>query len=134
MEGLGAVELGAALGNFDSAAVCREEQAGRLFSVVRGETGRREYPAFQAWLGIAGTPLCQVLDQLGEISSTDIYGFFAGMTDMLEGLTPIEVLTGKLIAARRLDEDAHDLLALPCECRLTVVMNYAQTLVALRAA
>lgn len=134
MEGLSAVELGVALGNLDFAAVCREEKAGRLFSVVRGRAGRREYPAFQAWSGIAGTPLCQVLDQLGEITPSDAYGFFAGTTEILDGLTPIEVLTGKLVVARCLDEDAHELQACRRECRLEAVLNYAQTLVALRAA
>lgn len=134
MKGVSAIELGAALGNLDAVAVCREEQAGRLFSVVRGGEGRREYPAFQAWPGVAGPPLWQVLGKLGEISATDTYGFFAGMTDVLDGLTPVEVLIGKLVVARRLEEGAHELLGSSLDHRLTAVLNFAQTLVALRAA
>ena len=78
------------------------ERAGELFSVLR--TGRkrgREYPAFQAWSGIAGKPLAKVLAALGSASGAVAYGFFTSPTDLLGGVTPIEVLIGKLTNSPR---------------------------------
>ncbi len=44
-----------------------------------------------------------LLSQLSAFTPTDAYTFFAGMTDLLDELTPVEVLTGKLVEARPLE-------------------------------
>ncbi|TXG96582.1 MAG: hypothetical protein E6R08_09005 [Nevskiaceae bacterium] len=135
MRGLSAVELGLSLGNRSDETVRQRERAGELFSVLRpGRKRGREYPAFQAWPGVAGAPLQQVLARLTGLSPTDLYGFFAGITDLLDGLTPVEALVGKLIQARTVDDAARELLGSAGPDRLDAVLQAADAYAALRAA
>lgn len=133
MHGLSASELAEAM-NISIEDVRRREQGGELFSVLRaGQQRGREYPAFQAWPDVAGEPLQRALAALGGLESTDFYGFFAGVTDLLLGLTPVEVLMGKAVAARELEPEARLLLDAPTQTRLRAVVSAAEALVHLRA-
>lgn len=123
---LSAVELGRALGGLSDETVRQRERAGELFSILRsGRKRGREYPAFQAWDGIAGQPLTQALAALGEVSSTAAYGFFTSATDLLGGLTPIEALLGRVTTARGLGRETQQLLAAPAAERLQAVIKAA---------
>jgi hypothetical protein len=53
------------------------------------------------------------------------YGFFTSATDLLVGLSPIEVLLGKPLTAREFDADATRLLNAPKEDRLVAVEKAA---------
>lgn len=129
-----AAQMGAALGGLSEQAVLERERAGALFSVRwPGRATTREYPAFQAWSGVAGVALTRVLQTLAPLSATDRYGFFAASTDLLGGLTPIEALTGTCTWDRLLDVEAQLLLAAATHERLRAVLGAAQALVALRA-
>jgi hypothetical protein len=107
IELLTAVEIGRRLGISDE-AVHKRELAGELFSMVRSRRGRGpEYPAFQSESEIAGV-LSQILERLevsGRAAGAFAYGFFVSPSDLLNGLTPIEVLRGRVSAGRRIDED-----------------------------
>ena len=132
---LSAAELGQALGGLGDETVRQRERAGELFSILR--TGRkrgREYPAFQAWPGIAGEPLTKVLSALGAISGTVAYGFFTSPTDLLGGLTPIEALLGRPTSARQLAAETRELLAAAPGERLTAAVEAAHACAAQQAA
>lgn len=134
MNGLSAAELAEAL-DISIEELRRREQAGELFSVLRPARRRgREYAAFQAWPGVAGAPLQCVMKTLGGLESTDRYGFFAGVTDLLLGLTPVEVLSGRALSARKLGPEARLLLRASMQTRLHAVVSAAEALVHLRAA
>lgn len=126
------------MGGLSRADVLERERAGELFSVRRPARLRAcEYPAFQAWPGIAGLPLRRVMRVLAPLGATDVYGFFAAPTELLGGLTPIEALTGKWavgIGGRSPDAEAQGLLASPMPERLEAVLQAGRSLVALRAA
>ena len=125
---LSASELGQALGGLSDETVRVRERAGELFSVLRpGRKRGREYPAFQAWSGIAGKPLAEVLAALGSTTSgTVAYGFFTSPTDLLGGLTPIEALIGKLTNPRNLEPEVQQLLSDDAVERLKAVEHAAR--------
>jgi len=124
---LSASELGQALGGLSDETVRVRERAGELFSVLRpGRKRGREYPAFQAWSGIAGKPLAEVLAALGSTSGTVAYGFFTSPTDLLGGLTPIEALIGKLTNPRNLEPEVQQLLSDDAVERLKAVEHAAR--------
>lgn len=130
-----AAELGQALGGLSDETVRQRERAGELFSILRpGRKRGREYPAFQAWPGIAGEPLAQILAALGPVSSTVAYGFFTSPTDLLGGLTPIEATLGRLTSPRSLEAPTQALLAAAPPQRLAAVVKAAQAHAALQAA
>lgn len=134
-EPLSATELGQALGGLSDETVRQRERAGELFSILRpGRKRGREYPAFQAWGGIAGQPLADVLAALGATSSTAAYGFFTSTTDLLGGLTPIEAMLGTLTNARSLDASTQALLTSSPAERLGAVVSAAEAQAALLAA
>lgn len=127
VEPLSAAQLGSALGGLSDETVRQRERAGELFSILRpGRKRGREYPAFQAWPGIAGEPLASTLVVLGAENGTLAYGFFTSPTDLLGGLTPIEALLGRLTAGRSIDPGAHALLAAPAQERLRAVLETAR--------
>lgn len=136
LEGLSAVEMGHALGGIGDEAVRQRERAGKLFSMPCKEgVHGREYPAFQAWVGVQGEPLEAVLMALSTTTphhdmASVAYGFFAGMTDLLSDLTPIEALIGKLTARRELGTEVQAFLASPETERLKAVLDAAQAHVA----
>jgi hypothetical protein len=132
---LSAAELGQALGGLSDETVRQRERAGELFSILRpGRKRGREYPTFQAWTGISGQPLTQVLGALGTASSTAAYGFFTSTTDLLGGLTPIEALLGRPTTPRRLNAQTLDLLAAAPAQRLEAVVKAAEAQAAQLAA
>ena len=134
-EPLSASALGQALGGLSDETVRQRERAGELLSILRpGRKRGREYPAFQAWPGIAGEPLARILAALGPASSTAAYGFFTSPTDLLGGLTPIEATLGGLTSPRRLDQETRDLLAADPQARLAAVVKAAQAYAASQAA
>jgi len=108
--------------------VLAREASGELFSIVRPARMRgREYPAFQAWPGIAGAPLAQVLKVLGAPATGGpaAYGFFISKSDLLADLTPIEVMVGRLTLPREVDLLAQQLLAFTQIIRFDAVMGAA---------
>lgn len=124
-ESLSAVELGRLLGVTDE-TVRNREQAGELFSMLRpGRKRGREYPAFQAWDGVAGEPLKQVLAALGRPSGPTAYGFLTSPQDTLAGLTPLEALVG--VTRREVAPEAQEFLSSDPGDRLAVVLQAAQT-------
>jgi len=133
---LSASELGKALGGVSDQTVRLREKAGELFSILR--PGRRrgaEYPAFQAWPGIAGEPLSRVLSALappggGRASGALAYTFFTSRTELLAGLSPVEVLTGQASTTRPLSDDQRELVNAPAASRLEAVERAASTLAA----
>lgn len=134
-EALSASALGQALGGLSDETVRQRERAGELFSILRpGRKRGREYPAFQAWHGIAGEPLARILAALGPVSSTAAYGFCTSPTDLLGGLTPIEATIGHLTSPRNLDAETRQLLAAAPPERLAAVVKAAQAYAALLAA
>jgi hypothetical protein len=140
-EPLSATQLGRALGNLSDETVRLRERSGELFSIMReGRKRGREYPAFEAWPGVAGAPLKQVLKALGlpgGASSTVAYGFFMSPTEMLSGLTPVEALCGALISTsmpREVDALAQTLLRASSNERLKAVVHAAEAVAAIQAA
>jgi hypothetical protein len=136
---LSAIELGQLLHVSDQ-TVRGRERAGELFSILR--PGRRrgvEYPGFQAWPEISGAPLAKTLAALappegGRVSGTLAYGFFTARSELLGGLTPLEVLTGRLLTRRDLDADVQALLGAGAPPRLAAVERAARTTAAVDAA
>lgn len=128
---LSAAELGQALGGLSDETVRQRERAGELFSILRpGRKRGREYPAFQAWPGIAGQPLATAFATLNSSGSaaggTSAYAFFTSPTDLLGGLTPIEALVGRLTTTRDVDAHTQDLLDAAPEERLQAVVKAAE--------
>jgi hypothetical protein len=124
-ESLSAVQLGRLLGVTDE-TVRNREQAGELISILRpGRKRGREYPAFQAWDGVAGEPFKQVLAALGRPSGPAAYGFLTSPQDTLAGLTPLEALVGA--TGREVAPEAQEFLSSDAGDRLAVVLQAAQT-------
>ncbi len=133
MHSLCAAEIGLALGGLSEEEVCKREQAGKLFSVIRRQGSlQREYPAFQVWPSVINAGLADVLNLLQPLCSADIYGFFAGKDDLLDGLTPVETLMGQLARPRLMGRGAEALLRSAPSRRLEAVLATAQAHVALR--
>lgn len=132
---LSATALGRALGGLSDETVRQRERSGELFSILRpGRKRGREYPAFQAWPGMAGEPLARILAALRPVSSTEAYGFFTSPTELLGGLTPIEATVGQLTSARQLDAETIKLLQADPQKRLAIVVKAAEAFSALAAA
>jgi hypothetical protein len=128
---LSAAELGQRLGGLGDESVRQRERAGKLFSILRpGRKRGREYPACQAWPEIAGAPLERALAALAPAHGAVAYGFFNSVTDQLAGLSPIEVLVGKPLSARKLDADATRLPIAPREDRLVAIEKAAAAMAA----
>ena len=131
---LSAAELGEQLG-IGAAMVRVREQGHELFAVLPpGRERGRVYPAFQAWPDITGAPLGQVLQALGQPDGGTAWGFFSSTSRELEDLTPVEVLTGRLLGARPITDSAQSLLNAPVDVRRAVVEGAARVDAAVRAA
>jgi len=107
-----ATEFGEHLGISDE-TVRRREQNGELFSILKPARKRgREFPAFQTDEHIWGEPLKRTLAALGYTPSSGAaaYGFFTSQNDLLGGLTPIELLLGRLLPEREIEEEVRSLL------------------------
>ena len=124
-EALSAVQLAAVLGVTDE-TVRNREAAGELFSILRpGRKRGREYPAFQAWEGVAGAPLKDILAALGRPTGPVAYAFFTSAQDTLAGLSPLEALVG--LTPREVSPEAQEFLRAGAPERLAVVVQAAQT-------
>jgi len=127
---LSAADLGRALGGVSDETVRQRERAGELFSILPvGRKRGREYPAFQAWAGIAGETLTNVLHHIGypaHASGAEAYAFFTSAADTLAGLTPVEALHGQLTRECELDAAARALLAFSEMDRHAAVLNAAK--------
>jgi hypothetical protein len=127
---LPASALGAQLG-ISADAVKALEREGALFSnLPEGFDSGRAYAAFQAWPGIAGCPLSSVLEVLGHPDGSIAYGFFSSGSRELEELSPVEVLSGRLLRHRGVTESAQLLLDAQAEVRLSVVFGAANAFLA----
>ena len=134
LEPLSAAALGKLLG-LHEASVRSRERAGALFSVLReGRKRGQEFPAFQAFPGVAGTALEQTLAALvppgstGPVEGPVAYGFFTSPTDLLADLAPVEVLLGRKLSQRSVDPAADDVLQQPHEARLQLVIDTARAI------
>ena len=124
-EPLTAAALGRALDISDE-TVRRREINGELFSIMRPARHRgREYPAFQAWEGIAGEPLALILKALQPENGAMAFSFFSAKTMDLEDCAPIEVLVGRQLVQRALPRGAKKLLRAPYRKRLAFVEGSA---------
>ncbi|MEZ2352136.1 hypothetical protein [Caballeronia sp. RCC_10] len=131
---LSAVAMGQALGGIGDESVRQREKAGELFSVLRpGRKRGREYPAFQAWTGISGEPLKQVLDALERPEGAAAYAFFTSPSDLLGGLSPVEAMLGTMTSQRSLADDAAGFLSAPSAERLEAVLQAAKAYAAVLA-
>jgi hypothetical protein len=124
-EALSAVQLASLLGVTDE-TVRNREAAGELFSILRpGRKRGREYPAFQAWEGVAGAPLKEVFAALGRPTGPVAYAFFTSPQETLGGLSPLEALLG--LSPREVSPEAREFLRTGAPERLAVVVQAAQT-------
>jgi hypothetical protein len=124
-EALSAVDLAKLLGVTDE-TVRNREAAGELFSILRpGRKRGREYPAFQAWEGVAGAPLKEILTALDRPAGPVAYAFFTSAQDTLAGLSPVEALVG--LTPREVSPEAQEFLRAGAPERLAVVVQAAQS-------
>jgi hypothetical protein len=126
-EALSAADLSLRLGGLVAETVRLRERRHALFSTLPpGRERGREYPAFQAWPGVAGAPLRQVLRALNQPDGAAAYGFFSSTAPELEGLTPVEALCGQLVEHRPLGVGAQALLAADADMRLDAICGAAR--------
>lgn len=126
-------------------AVRQRHQAGKLIAILQsGRERGRGFPVFQAWAGVAGAPLEQILGALGYrgpaastggngVDAADVYQFFIGRNEMLGGFTPVEALTGAGVHDAS-DTEAAEFLAQAHADRLALVMGVARSEAGLCAA
>ncbi len=121
-------------------AVRQRLQAGKLIALLSaGRERGRGFPIFQAWDGIAGAPLEQILKALGyegsgkAVDAADAFQFFVSRNDLLGDFTPVEVLTGAGVPHPD-DMEAAEFLAKPHQERLEFVTSVARALVEARDA
>jgi len=118
----------ASLLNATSDDVVDRERAGKLFSFVRPQRSLdRCYPIYQLAPEIGVAMVSYYTMILGPDGPT-LHTFFSGQDPDLFGLTVREVLGGKAVASRLLDDDAMRLLAKPLEERMQWVEDAAQRL------
>ena len=117
-------------------AVRQRHQTGKLLAILKeGRERGRGFPIFQTWDGIAGEPLEQVFRAFGyagpadesQVGAADTYQFFVSRSELLGGLTPVQILTG--VGFDVSDQEATEFLAKPHGERLEFVKRVA-TLVA----
>lgn len=138
IEPLSAEDLASCLGLGGVSDLRTLEVGGTVICISRPDRGiQREYPAFQVWPGIVGEPLTSVVAAMTtyeQLGSSDAYGFFTSLDDLLGCLTPIEVLTGRLIRPRAIDPAAVELLDASPDQRLEAVIGAAEAFAACRFA
>lgn len=116
-------------------AVRQRLQAGKLIAILSaGRERGRGFPIFQAWDGIAGAPLEQILKALDyegpgkAVDAAGAFQFFVSRNDLLGDFTPVEVLTGAGVPDPD-DVEAAEFLAKPHQERLEFVTSVARALV-----
>lgn len=125
---LTAAELGFEL-HLGDQMVNRLRHGGYLYGYLPdGRKRGRVYPAFQAWAGIYGEPLRQVLQALGSAQGWQMDEFFAGEPLALGGVTPVEALLGQAFLHRGEPSGlATEVLGLPPDKRLARVVEAARS-------
>lgn len=125
---LTAAEIGFEL-HLGDQMVNRLRQDGYLYGYLPdGRKRGRVYPAFQAWAGIYGEPLRQVLQALGSAEGWQMDEFFAGEPLALGGVTPVEALLGRAFLHRREASGlAAVVLGMPPDKRLARVVGAARS-------
>lgn len=113
-------------------AVRQRHQAGKLIAILsQGRERGRGFPIFQAWDGITGAPLEQILKALGyegpgkAVDGADAFQFFTSRNELLGGFTPVEVLTGAGVPDPD-DAEATEFLAKPHQERVDFVASVAR--------
>lgn len=138
LEPLPAEDLATCLGLGGVSDLRTLEVGGTVICLSRPDRGiQREYPEFQVWPGIVGEPLMRVIAALTtyeQLGSSDAYGFFTSLDDLLGYLTPIEVLTGRLLRPRAVDPAVVGLLEASPNQRLEAVVGAAEAFAACRFA
>lgn len=138
IEPLSAEDLASCLGLGGISDLRTLEVGGTVICISRPDRGiQREYPAFQVWPGIVGEPLTRVVAALTtyeRLGSSGAYGFFTSLDDLLGHLTPIEVLTGRLLRPRAIDPAVVGLLEASPDQRLEAVVGAAEAFAACRFA
>lgn len=136
MEPLSASQLGERLGLHEQTVRTRERE-GKLFSILRaGRQRGQEFPAFQALPGVVGKPLEDTLTalapagQIRPVSGPEAYGFLTSPTDLLDDLSPVEVLLGRQLSSRALGAEAAAVLGYTPEVRLQLVVDTARAMAA----
>jgi len=121
-------------------AVRQRLQAGKLIAIISaGRERGRGFPIFQAWEGIAGAPIEQILRAMGyrgpggAVDAADAFLFFTGRNDLLGNFTPVEVLTGAVVA-NPADIEAFEFMAKPHQDRIEFVTKVARALLEARGA
>jgi hypothetical protein len=121
-------------------AVRQRLQAGKLIAIISaGRERGRGFPIFQAWEGIAGAPLEQILRAMGyqgpggAVDAADAFLFFTGRNDLLGNFTPVEVLTGAVVADPA-DIEAFEFMVKPHQDRIEFVTKVARALLEARGA
>lgn len=99
-EMLSAAKLAERMSLGEESVRSRERQRAMFAILPHGRERGKVYPAFQIWEGIQGAPLKQVLEALGELDGTQVYGFFTSPHELLGMQTPIEVLIGRATTFR----------------------------------
>lgn len=124
---LTAAEMGFEL-HLGDQMVNKLRQDGYLYGYLPdGRKRGRVYPAFQAWAGIYGEPLRQVLEALGDAEGWQIDDFFAGEQLELGGVTPVEALLGKAFLHRgEPSGQGAEVMGLPPAKRLARVIEVAK--------
>jgi hypothetical protein len=126
-------EIAEMLGVTEEAARLRHKDGKLLAILSAGRERGRGFPIFQAWDGVAGQPLEQILQTLGyegpgkgSIDAAEAFQFFISRNELLGDFTPVEVLTGAGLP-RDDDAQASDFLAKPHAERLEFVKAVAKT-------
>lgn len=121
-------------------AVRQRHQAGKLIAILSaGRERGRGFPIFQAWDGIAGAPLEQIVGALGyegpgqgkAVDAAEAFQFFTSRNELLGGFTPVEVLTGAGVPDAD-DMEAVEFLAKPHEERVEFVTSVARAMAEVR--
>lgn len=127
MHHLTATEIGFEL-HLGDQMVNKLRQDGYLYGYLpNGRKRGRVYPAFQAWAGIYGEPLRQVLQAFEGAKGSALDDFFAGESLYLGGITPVEALLGQPFLHRGESSGlAAEVLSLPPAQRLDHVIAAAK--------
>lgn len=127
MRHLTAAEIGYEL-HLGDQMVNRLRLAGHLYGYLPdGRRRGRVYPAFQAWGGIFGEPLRQVLLAIGDTEDERLNDFFDGEILALGGITPVEALLGRSFQHRgEPSPQAREILSQSAAQRLARVVDEAK--------
>jgi hypothetical protein len=124
---LTAAEFGAHLSQDDKSVMAREEK-GELFAVMRpGQKRDREYPKYQLMREWRWKNVVIIREALGIGTSDVLHSFLSSPNERLGQLTPVEVLTGKVLWTRPQIKGALALLPKDEKQRIDLVLDAARS-------